>query len=333
MRLSRDGARDVLERMLAIRRFEETAVELARAHPEVGRMHLYIGHEAIGAPIMMLLRPGDLVHTTHRNHGHVIARGADPARAFAELLGRAGGLCRGKAGSFHLCERTAGFGPTSALVGGSMGLAVGTGFALKKQDRDAVSVAMFGDGTLDEGISYEAFNVASLFELPVLFVCENNSTLEEHAQTSKLAAARLSDVPKALGVDVEIVDGADVDAVSTTVERVLERIRSTGRPGYVEARVERWPGAHQVRPELPTGITDLSLCWSGREVTGPHAEWIRSVDPVLRFVRTLLADGLLTQAEVAELDRSVQERMTSARAAAEASPFPRGEDALAAVFA
>ena len=184
--------------MLLMRRFEEMVITVARAH-KLGRQHLAIGNEALGAAALMQLTDGDLIYTTHRNHGHMIARGVDPGKALAEILGRAGGLCGGKGGTWHMTDPSLGFQSTSAMVGGSIGLSVGGGFALKHQKKANVAVALFGDGALDEGIAYEALNIASLYALPVLFLCENNSK-EGEAQTSRLATKELTAVPGALKI-------------------------------------------------------------------------------------------------------------------------------------
>ena len=209
--------RDTLARMLLMRRFEEMVITLARAH-KLGRQHLAIGNEALGAAALMQLTPGDLIYTTHRNHGHMIARGVDPGKALAEILGRAGGLCGGKGGTWHMTDASLGFQSTSAMVGGSIGLSVGGGFALKHKKTANVAVALFGDGALDEGIAYEALNIASLYALPVLFLCENNSK-EGEAQTSRLATKELVAVPKALKIPCASVDGGDPEAVAMAVGR------------------------------------------------------------------------------------------------------------------
>jgi TPP-dependent pyruvate/acetoin dehydrogenase alpha subunit len=318
--------------MLLIRRFEEAVIRMTDAHPEVGRNHLSIGNEAVAAPAMALLRPGDIVHATHRNHGPIIARGVDPGRALAEIMARADGLCGGKGGTFHLCDRAAGFAPTSAIVGGSIGLAVGSGLALKKAGRGNVSVALFGDGVLDEGIAFEALNFTVLFSLPILFLCENNSISGELAQSSKLAGAAVADVPATFKIPHESVDGEDVEAVYHTLESAIEHVRVTGGPMFVEANLTRWPGTYSVERGYPTGLTVLEPCWTGAEVTGPHAEWVRNDDPVLRFVRALLADGVAPN-EVLDADRQVQAQIDAAVAFAEASPFPQPETAFTTVFA
>jgi pyruvate dehydrogenase E1 component alpha subunit len=325
------GRIHLLERMLLMRRFEEMVIHVSKDNTDIGRNHLYIGHEATGAAVASKLVTGDLSHTTHRNHGHLIARGADPGKALAEIMGRAGGLNQGRAGTWHLCDRAAGFQSTSAMVGGSIGLSIGGGYALKELSTDSVSVAFFGDGVLDEGISYEALNFASRYHLPVLFVCENNEKEGAH-ETSRLAARRLVDIPRALGIDVETVDGQDADAVAALTADVLTRVRG-GRPVFLEAQIERWPGSHQVKPDFVTGVTDISHAWDSSAITGEHADWIRNADPVLRFAATLLGDGALTQEELTTLDAQVTDQMAAARAYAEASPYPDAASAEDLVFA
>ena len=160
----------LFETMLLIRRFEELTIRIWPRHSYIGQQHLYIGHEATAAAVGMAMRRSDLVQTTHRNHGYVLARGVDPGRALAEVLGRSGGTNRGRGGPWHIADKSKGILSTSAMVGGSVALAVGTGYGLKMRRRNEVSVAHFGDGTFPEGITYEAFNLASVFSLPVLFV-------------------------------------------------------------------------------------------------------------------------------------------------------------------
>ena len=164
-----------LESMLTIRRFEEAVDGLFHEQAFMAHYHLYIGQESTGVPLMSALGPDDRLATHHRNHGHVLARGADPSRALAEILGRETGLNRGSGGTLHMSDPELGFISTSAIVGGSISLATGAAFALKHQDGDAIAVGLFGDGALEEGVSFESLNMAALWSLPVLFFCENNS--------------------------------------------------------------------------------------------------------------------------------------------------------------
>jgi pyruvate dehydrogenase E1 component alpha subunit len=321
--------RELLARMLLMRRFEEMVIHVARAH-KLGRQHLAIGHEAVGAPALAQMLPGDLAYTTHRNHGHMIARGVDPGRALAEILGRAGGLCGGKGGTWHMTDPSLGFQSTSAMVGGSIGLSVGGGFALKHAGKGNVALALFGDGVLDEGISYEAMNIASLYSLPVLFLCENNSK-EGEQQTSQLAARELIDVPRALRIECAVVDGGDPEAVAAAAAQAFAQVRKAQAPYFLEARLTRWPGSHQIKHEFTTGITDVAMAWDESRASNEHADWVRA-DPILRYIRTLLGRGAIDRDAVVALDTGANETMAAARAFAEASPFPKPETALTGAF-
>ncbi len=330
-RLSDTARLALFERMLRMRRFEEEIIHAAAVHKDIGRNHLYIGHEATGAAVLAALKLGDLVHTTHRNHGHVIGRGADPGKALAEIMGREGGLNRGRGGTWHLCDRAAGIQSTSAMVGGSIGLAIGGGWAMRELGTDNVSVAFFGDGVLDEGISYEAMNFASRYELPVLFVCENNSKEGAH-ETSRLAAQQLGDVPRALGIPVVTIDGHDADGVYAATMEALKSVRK-GEPVFLESRLERWPGSHQAKPDFVTGVTDIAMAWEPARITGTHADWIAKFDPVLAFARRLLADKAADSAALQAIDARVGAAMKAAREFADNSPYPKPETALSGVYA
>ncbi|MGH6769606.1 MAG: thiamine pyrophosphate-dependent dehydrogenase E1 component subunit alpha [Xanthobacteraceae bacterium] len=321
--------RDLLARMLLMRRFEETVIHVARAH-KLGRQHLAIGNEAVGAATLTQLQPGDLAYTTHRNHGHMVARGVDPGRALAEILGREGGLCGGKGGTWHMTDPSVGFQSTSAMVGGSIGLSVGGGFALKHKNKGNVAVALFGDGALDEGIAYEALNIASLYSLPVLFLCENNSK-EGEAQTSRLATKELTAVPKALKIACATADGGDAEAAGKAAQAALAYVRRENAPYFLEAQLVRWPGSHQIVHEFTTGETDVTAAWDQARASNEHAEWQRT-DPILRYARTLISRGTLTKEDVMALDKAANDAMAKARAFAEASPYPKPEAALAGVF-
>lgn len=323
---------DLFTRMLRMRRFEETVLHLAPEHPYIGRQHLYIGAEASGAATASVLDSADLSHTTHRNHGFIIARGADPGRAFAEILGRKDGLNRGRGGPWHLCDKAAGFQSTSAMVGGSVGLAVGAAFALQRQNKDAISVAHFGDGTLDEGITYEALNLASLFSLPILFLCENNSKAGQRP-SSMLAAKKLRDVPEALSIPTVLVDGADAEAMFAAVTEAVGTIRQGNGPVFIEATLERWPGSHQTGFGFPTGITDVAMAWDGDKIAGDHADWVRKYDPIRRYGAALVSGGHLSKDEILAIDHKINDEIAAARAFAEASPFPEAATAGDGVFA
>jgi len=328
----------VLERMLVIRRFEESLVHLFEQHAFMAHYHLYIGQEATGVAVLETLKSGDKLATTHRNHGHVLGRGADPARAMAEILCRTTGLCNGFGGTLHLTEPDLGFLHTSSIVGGCIGLATGAAFALKKEGGDAVAVAFFGDGSLEEGISYEAMNFAALWSLPILYVCENNSrgalgSVKGGFPTSVSAVKDLTSIPRCFDMPIENVDGRDVEEVFVAASRLVAHARARKGPVFLHAVTERWAGSKPLWPELPTGDTDISMAWDDAKIGGEHADWYRNHDPIFLYVRKLLKEGAVTRDEVTALDRKVEGEMAAARKFAVDSPLPSAETALDHVFA
>jgi TPP-dependent pyruvate/acetoin dehydrogenase alpha subunit len=277
------------------------------------------------------MKRGDKIHTTHRNHGFVIAAGADPGKAYAEILGRADGLNGGKGGTWHLCDPKHGISSTSAMVGGSIALAIGSAFAMKTQKTDNVAFAHFGDGTLDEGIAYESLNMASVFELPVLFLCENNSKAGQRP-SSMLAAKALRHVPEALSIPSTLVNGADAEATLAAIDEATRTIRSGKGPVFLEVTLERWPGSHQVTAAFPTGVTDLEMAWDESRITGKHADWTKRFDPLRLYVKKLVETKAMSRDEILALDRRVQSEIAEARRFAEASPFPKVDVAFQGAF-
>ena len=323
----RDTLLRIFERMVAIRRFEEAVFELREGGHFRGHYHLYIGQEATGAAAMAALDDTDLVFSTHRNHGHLIARGTDPGRALAEIIGRAGGLNGGRGGTFHLADATRGMPHTSALVGGAVPLAAGAALAAKQAGRKSVGVAMFGDGALEEGVVFETLNLAKLWALPVVFVCENNTpgAIKKSAgggNTSMLSADPLADVPRALKIESHVVDGADAAAVFAATRAAVRRCRDGHGPVFIEALTERWPGNQHQWPELVTGITEIAMAWDATRIPDDNAEWFRATDPVLRACRDLTAAGFATADELAAIDGTARRRMAAAIDFALASPQP-----------
>jgi pyruvate dehydrogenase E1 component alpha subunit len=317
----------LFECMLRIRRFEEDVIRLALANEYIGRQHLYIGAEGAGAGACLALQKGDVAHTTHRNHGYLVARGADRTAMFAEILGREGGTNKGRGGPWHICDPDAGFHSTSAMVGGSIALAVGTAYGLMKQRSKAISVAHFGDGTLDEGVAYEAFNLASLHKLPVFFMCENNSKPGQRP-SSMLAAKHLSHVPAALDIPTVVVNGADVEAVHAAAKEAVAHVRGGKGPIFLQADLERWPGSHQIHAAFPTGVTDISMAWDEGKIEGKNADWIRLYDPIRLQAKKLVAEKVATSDELLAIDARVTADSLKAREAAERSPFPPAADAV-----
>ena len=328
----------ILERMLVIRRFEESLVEMSNQKLFKSHYHLYIGQEATAAAVVESLRADDKLVTTHRNHGHVLARGAHVGKAFAEILGRATGLNGGRGGTLHMSAPEQGFLATSSVVGGCIGLALGGAFAQKRRGKGGVSVAFFGDGSLEEGISFESMNIAALWKLPAVFLCENNGAGATGSATggfpsSLIAAPRLAGIAESLAIASSQVDGRDVDAVHTAVSRGVADCRAGKGPVFIECITERWEGSKPMWPELSTGITDVSMAWEPKLTAGEFSDWYRNQDPILLYIRKLLRKKRVSRDAVLKLDSAVSARNAAARKYAIASPMPIGKTALERVYA
>jgi pyruvate dehydrogenase E1 component alpha subunit len=332
-----DLAWSLLETMLLIRRFEENVLRMSADKHFVGHYHLYIGQEATGAAVMSVLKPHDRLNTTHRNHGHLLARGADPGRAMAEILGRATGLNGGRGGTLHLSAPDLGFLSTSGIVGGCISLGVGGGYACRQKKDSSVCASFFGDGALEEGVSFEALNIAALWKLPVLFICENNSTGSwapgEGYPTLVHASTDLRLIPQSVGITTMRVDGADAAAVHEAADDAVARCRRGEGPVFIEAMTKRWPGSNPLWPEPATGVTDIGIATGERQAGGEHRDWVEQHDPVLRLTRELArADGNAGRRAIA-LDQAVRTRIDAAVKFALESPLPAAASAFDHVFA
>jgi acetoin:2,6-dichlorophenolindophenol oxidoreductase subunit alpha len=243
--------------MAKIRAFEEQVNELYKGAKMPGLAHLYVGEEAVAVGVCEALRRDDIITSTHRGHGHCLAKGATVDRMFAELLGKEAGYCRGKGGSMHIADQDTGNLGANAIVGGSAGIATGAALSAKMRGTDQVAVCFFGDGALGQGLLYEAMNMAALWALPVIYVCENN-LYGEYTPCGDTIAGEILARAKAFGIHAESVDGQDVQAVNATMRRLVER---------------RGPGLHRVQ--------DVSLLRPPRrrrQSRVPHARRGEAVD-------------------------------------------------------
>ena len=338
--LSIETRRGLLRQMLTIRRAEEQVIHFATDHQGLirGHYHVYIGQEASGVGTCAALGPKDYVFTTHRNHGHVIGRGGELGPVLAEIIGRTTGYNRGRGGTFHVIAPHLGILQTSGVVGGCMPLAAGAAFSIKKRGTDQVSLVFFGDGVLEEGAFYETINMASLWKLPVIFLCENNGVPRElrkdgPCESFSLAAKQLTDISNAFRIPSTIVDGADIVAVYSAVADAVTRARSGAGPIFVETRITRWPGNMGAFPSLIGG--DYRLEWAFSPASGPKElqEWLQFSDPLALFVRSLVADGAMTPRDVEAMDADVRNAVGEAAHFALDSPAPNPESALEHVFA
>lgn len=338
--LSPDRSIDVLRTMLRMRRLEEQVLHFAADYEGLlrGHYHVYIGQEAAGAAACAALRQDDYVFTTHRNHGHVVAKGGDPGKVLAEIIGRADGYCKGRAGTFHVAAPDLGILHTSAIVGGCLPLASGAAYGVKVKGTGQATLVFFGDGAMEEGAFYEAINIAQLWRLPVIFFLENNSVSPQEragrgSPTSEHSATALSDVPRAFNVATQVVDGASVDAVYGAVSDRVEQVRSGDGPFFIESRTSRWPGNYGSFPRLVGGDTDIAWTWAPESAPEVVRRWGQDSDPLQLYARELLAVGVLTRERLAALDRQVREEIAQAARFALDSPLPAPESALEHAYA
>jgi acetoin:2,6-dichlorophenolindophenol oxidoreductase subunit alpha len=321
---SKAGAEKWLQmyrRMQGIRLFEEQVNDLYTRALMPGLAHLYIGEEAVAVGICEALRSDDYITSTHRGHGHCLAKGASPDRMFAELLGKEAGYCRGKGGSMHIADPATGNLGANAIVGGSAGIATGAAFTSKQLGLDRVAVCFFGEGALGQGLLYEVMNLAQLWKLPVIYVCENN-TYNEYTHFSETTAGDVLGRPAAFGILAEKVDGQDVRAVNATAMKLVERARKGGGPAFLLCDTYRYRGHH---------VGDIS-----REYYRSKQEeqlWMTERDPIKLFSDWLLAQKHADAAQLEAIRNEIKTEMEAAVKFALAAPYPAVEEVEQDVYA
>jgi TPP-dependent pyruvate/acetoin dehydrogenase alpha subunit len=305
--------------MWRIRRFEETALYHSSQGDVYGTLHLYIGEEATAVGVCSVLRRDDYVASTHRGHGHCVAKGARMDRMMAELFGRATGYCRGKGGSMHIADFSCGMLGANGIVGASLGLAAGAALMAQVRGSGQIAVAFFGDGASTRGTFHEVLNLSSLWKLPVLFVCENNGYAQWMAQKENLAADHVVDMAGSYKLPGVSVDGNDVLAVHAAARAAAERARQGGGPSLLECRTYRIHGH---------SLGDLQVYRDKTEVE----EWKRR-DPIARLEARLRETGVLDDAGRQRILDGVEAEVAQAVTFAAGSPFPEAADLLTDVTA
>jgi pyruvate dehydrogenase E1 component alpha subunit len=308
-----DTAQRLLHQMMLIRRFEEKAAENYALGKIGGFLHLSIGEEAVAVGVTSMLRPDDYAISTYREHGHCLAKGSDPKRVMAELFGRRDGLSKGKGGSMHLFDKSTNFLGGHAIVGSHLPVAAGVGFAIKYQGGDQVCVCYFGDGAVPEGEFHESLNLASLWKLPVIYICENNRYAMGTSLERALAETEIYKFGQAYKMASEPVDGMDVLAVREATGRAIARARKDKTPVLLEARTYRFRG-HSMRD--PAGAVYR---------TKEEVEHEKLRDPILLFRERALGAGALSAADVQGIEKDVNDIVDEAVAFADASPEPPSE--------
>jgi pyruvate dehydrogenase E1 component alpha subunit len=307
-------------RMVRIRRFEEEAGKMMENGKIPGALHLYVGQEAVASGVMQHLSAKDQITSTHRGHGHLIAKGGEFSKMFAELYGKATGYCRGKGGSMHISNMELGMLGANGIVGGGPPIAMGAAFSNKFRKTKQVAVAFFGDGASNEGSFHEAANMAAVFKLPCLFVCENNGYGEYTPQANHQAVVDVADRAAGYGMPGIVVDGMDVIAVYEAVEAALKRARAGEGPTLIECKTYRFYDHVGVRGMGLTYRTDQELeTWKKR-------------DAIIGFEARLLELGVVTQKGIVAIYAGVNAEIEEAIQFAEDSPFPEAHELLEDVY-
>ncbi len=309
----------VLGTMWRIRLFEEAVDELFARGLMHGTMHLSIGQEASATGVCLAMREGDHLTSTHRGHGHCIANGADLNRMMAELLAKETGYCRGRGGSMHIADLAKGNLGANGIVGGGIPIAAGAALGLRMQGRDSVVISFFGDGATNEGAFHEGLNLAAVWDLPVVFVCENNRYGMSMSTSLSTRVDTLAERASAYGIAGVTVDGNDVQAVHDAAAEAIARARSGGGPTLLEAVTYRWKGHSK---------SDKNLYRTREEI----AEW-KERDPIAAFLAQVTAAGALDQDALDTVVKDAKEAVRESVRTGNAAPASRVEEMLSAVYA
>jgi acetoin:2,6-dichlorophenolindophenol oxidoreductase subunit alpha len=300
----------LFRQMVSIRLFEEQVNELYTRALMPGLAHLYSGQEAVAVGICEALRRDDYITSTHRGHGHCLAKGAAPDRMFAELLGKEAGYCRGKGGSMHIADPATGNLGANAIVGGSVGIATGAAFSAKRLGTDRVAVCFFGEGALGQGSLYEVMNLAQLWKLPVIYVCENN-LYNEYTHYTETTAGTILGRATAFGIEATSVDGQDVRAVHEVATQLVKRARAGDGPAFLQADTYRYSGHH---------VGDINREYYRSKQEEQH--WKNERDPIKLHTNWLLDQGYADVASLEQTTSEVRTRMEAAVKFAIAAPYP-----------
>ncbi len=309
----------MLTMMIRIRAFEMKLAELVRDLVIKGTLHPYVGQEAVATGVCAALRTEDYITSNHRGHGHALAKGADMNRMMAELLGRHTGYCKGKGGSMHIADLHLGMLGCNGIVGGGMGITAGAALSAKLRGTDQVSVGFFGDGAANTGITHEAMNLAATWQLPAIFVCENNQYALSMPHAKAVAAPDIASRAAGYGMAGEVVDGNDVLAVWAATQRAAARARQGGGPTLLECKTYRWL-QHSLRVKGPDRPADEEAAWKAR-------------CPIAKLRGQLAAEKLVDDARFTAIEQAATAEVEQSLAFALASPEPPLEEIEADVYA
>ncbi len=317
--LTKDELVELYRKMLEIRFFEEKVFELYAQNLVPGTIHLYAGEEAVAVGVCSNLREDDYVTSTHRGHGHCIAKGADLKRTMAEILGKKTGYCKGKGGSMHIADFTIGMLGATAVVGAGLPIAVGAGLSAKLRKTDQVVACFFGEGASNQGTFHESINMASIWALPVIFVCENNLYAMGTRQSRVMNIQNIADRAIGYGIPGVVADGNDVLAVYEATQKAVERARKGEGPTLLECKTYRQKGHSRVDPARYRPKEEVE-------------EWLAK-DPIERFKNKLQQAGVLTESEIYNVEKGILKKVEEAVKFAVESPYPSPKEALEDVYA
>ena len=318
MAISKEQMKDMYVKMRRIRDFESVAAKLFAEGKIPGFVHLYLGEEAIAPAVCECLTDKDFITSTHRGHGHIIAKGGDLNLMMAELFGRVTGYCKGKGGSMHIADRDKGILGANGIVGAGHCIACGAGLSAKLRGTDQVCVCFFGDGSTNQGTFHESLNMASIWKLPIIFVCENNHYGISMSQDRHQAIKDVADRGAAYNIPGIAVDGNDPLAVYEAASEAVSRARAGKGPTLLECKTYRQHGHFEGDPAI----------YKPKE---EQAAWMEK-DPMPRFAKFLVENGVMTQEEVDAVDKQVEKEIEDAIAFADAQPLPAVETAVVDVY-
>ncbi len=309
---------EMYRKMLEIRHFEEKVYDLYGQNLVPGTIHLYAGQEAVAVGVCANLRKDDYITSTHRGHGHCIAKGAHLNKVMAEILGKKTGYCEGKGGSMHIADFSVGTLGATAVVGAGIPIAAGAGLSIKLRKTDQVVVCFFGEGASNQGTFHEGINMAAIWNLPVVFVCENNLYAMGTRQSRVMAIENVADRAAGYGIPGVVVDGNDVMAVYEATHEAVKRARGGGGPTLIECKTYRHKGHSRFDPATYRPKEEVE-------------EWLKR-DPIKRFRARLLETKTLTAEEADEIEQEVVAAVEDAVKFALESPYPAPEQALEQVY-
>jgi acetoin:2,6-dichlorophenolindophenol oxidoreductase subunit alpha len=310
---------DLYTKMLSIRRFEERVAEEFRAGNIKGYIHSYIGEEAVASGVCANMTNADRICSNHRGHGHCIAKGAGMNRMMAEIFGKKTGYCKGKGGSMHIADFSVGMLGADGIVGAGLPIASGAAIAAQLENNGAVAAVFFGDGACQEGEFHEVLNLASIWKLPLLFVCENNLYGVHNHQELMLGAKEIVRMPRAYHIPSEVVDGNDVIAVYEAAKAAIDDMRKGGGPHFLECKTYRW---HK----------HFLSEWAPDRRPPAEVETWKKRCPIDTFEKKMLKDGIITESEFTSIKNNIKAMVEEAIKFAYDSPYPLPEDALEDVY-